>query len=398
MLWMRLFKYFTILVGHVCVASVVDANDYYLSTAEKVRLAFEEDATTTTMHAVAAAEEKPAFEKKEEAITEQTIGMETNGTEEAKESHAARFAKGYGSSSSSVGRLEDSASTNEEWDLDDATTMEKKSLSWQTNERELGKRAEKRAERNSGDDTNDGDDEPSSQRRNGDNERREITDEASEIVLTTAESKREKRKDGYYDDNRSDSNMGLKSDKDSNGPKLTGQIYRETIAESLARTQLHLRPEEETTSIMKTNTQTLSNNQQSGNSPFPHPYPTIRYVPWENLSHDTKQMVVKDFGYTKGSWNYMANVVEGKTFEMLTRNQQESAMVLGMNEDVWDCFINHYTSYSRNELENRGLYQHVRTIVNVSKPWERLNDDEIHSATELCYSKETWNKLALGTW
>lgn len=159
------------------------------------------------------------------------------------------------------------------------------------------------------------------------------------------ENKRNKRKEnGKYNQNKmtplSDvvdpSSMVMykrekNSDKDSKKVELEDQLDGETIAEALTRMQPALRPEVE---LKK-----KRSGRTSVDNGFPYRYPTIRYVPWEELTDDTKE-IVGDFGYNKRSWNGMSHEIEGWAFADLSKGQQESALLLGIDENVWDCFIN----------------------------------------------------------
>mmetsp|Transcript_30395 Transcript_30395/g.55113 ORF Transcript_30395/g.55113 Transcript_30395/m.55113 type:complete len:392 (+) Transcript_30395:121-1296(+) len=224
--------------------------------------------------------------------------------------------------------------------------------------------------------------------RNGDKNRNGISEASGMDANNMKLNSRQKDKDKEQDKVQSN----RKSNKKPDQLKLKARKDDESIAETLARTQLKLRPE---TRIKKRTQQSSA----SGNNAFPYRYPKIRYVPWNKLSKDTKEIVEKIFGYYEGSWNYMSHIIESKAFSDLTKSQQKNALFLGIDENVWDCFINHYASYNKQDLVRLGLYEHVTTLSNViSKTWEQLSKDEIQAATKLCYSKEVWNKETLGTW
>lgn len=177
-------------------------------------------------------------------------------------------------------------------------------------------------------------------------------------------------------------------DKNSNKLDPKGRNNDESIAETWARTQLKLRPELE----LKKRTHSFRVNK------FPFRYPKIRYVPWDQLSKDTKE-IVDIFGYKAGSWDDMSHIAESRAFSELSTVQQKSALLLGIDKNVWDCFVNHYRAYGEQDLEILGLGEHAKVLSNVqSKWWDQLSKDEIQSATMLCYFEEVWNREALGTW
>ena len=135
-------------------------------------------------------------------------------------------------------------------------------------------------------------------------------------------------------------------------------------------------------------------------NPYPYSYPSIRFVEWNDLTFDTKHMLETGLGYTKSSWNYMNAEIESKKFDQLTRKAQKTLMRgLSMDSYVWDCFINHFSSYSRQELKNLGLDQYTNVLSNVSyQRWSELKEDEQYAATQLCFSQHTWDEDPLGTW
>lgn len=118
--------------------------------------------------------------------------------------------------------------------------------------------------------------------------------------------------------------------------ELARAIGDETIAETLSRIQLKFKPGSQNNKRPMSDSITETTN----NSPFPYRYPEIRYVQWNELSYATKEILETSLGYSKGSWNYMSNEIETKTFNELTTKQQRAANMLGIDGNVWDCFIN----------------------------------------------------------
>lgn len=172
---------------------------------------------------------------------------------------------------------------------------------------------------------------------------------------------------------------------------LKQRISDESIAETLTRLQLKFKPGREF--IKMPMSSTIDDN------PYPYSYPSIRYVEWNDLSFDTKHILETGLGYTKSSWNYMNAAVEAKKFDQLSIKAQQSLQMIGIENYVWDCFINHYSSYSRQELKNLGLDQYTNILSNVSyQRWSELIENEQYAATQLCFSQHTWDEDPLGTW
>lgn len=172
---------------------------------------------------------------------------------------------------------------------------------------------------------------------------------------------------------------------------LKQRVGDESIAETLTRLQLKFKSGREF--IKMPMSSTVDEN------PYPYNYPSIRYVPWNELSFDTKQILGAGLGYTKSSWNYMNAEVESKKFSQLTIKAQQSAKMLSIDSYVWDCFFNRYSSYSRQELKNLGLDQYTNLLSSVSyQRWSELTGNEQYAATQLCFSEHTWDEDPLGTW
>ncbi|KAL9180791.1 hypothetical protein ACHAXT_011244 [Thalassiosira profunda] len=181
------------------------------------------------------------------------------------------------------------------------------------------------------------------------------------------------------------------------GMQMTAARNRgESIAEAFAQNDLQFRPAGNP-GQMKAQTSESDANA----SGFPHKYLAIRYVPWAQLSETTRSMMADDFGYNEEEWNTLeSNDVEGSTFSQLTQGQKDGLSMMGINGDVWDCFVNHYSSYHRTDLQDLGIYEGAVELWNVrsEKDWDELSEKEVVWATRLCYTEEVWNGLTLGTW
>ena len=149
---------------------------------------------------------------------------------------------------------------------------------------------------------------------------------------------------------KSDSNTAEKMNTRKNDQKSDG----ESIAKQLANTKVILRPllvtsttdsnrkKNNSRAKQSTTTGTVKNSfADNTTTKYPFKYPTIRYIPWTELSIDTQKIMSKTLGYNKSTWNNMGtNMIELKLFRELSLNEQEGWRLLGLDEHVWDCFVN----------------------------------------------------------
>ncbi|KAL3762766.1 LOW QUALITY PROTEIN: hypothetical protein ACHAW5_000202 [Stephanodiscus triporus] len=150
--------------------------------------------------------------------------------------------------------------------------------------------------------------------------------------------------------------------------KRNGSDGDESIAEMMSGIQLKFRPSK----MPEERTQAIGVVEAN---PFPYNYPKIRYVPWHDLSKETKEIVEEEFGYNVVSWNYIAS--SSNAFSTFDAKQQKSLLMLGIDENVWDCFINHYMAYDRGQLEEFGLGRYADTLLAAqSMDWKELSAAE----------------------
>ncbi len=170
-----------------------------------------------------------------------------------------------------------------------------------------------------------------------------------------------------------------------------GNIDEESIAASMTRMQLKLRPPPSPPSQRSPNVVAVN--------PFPCAIPKIRYVPWNKLTSDTQQIVAL-LGYDPSSWDYTIHpLLEDAPFSAFSESQKKAAFFLGIDECVWDCFFNHYRAYSTDMLAQLGLDGHVPMLLEIqSKFWKDMSDMEKETATKFCYFEEIWNEESLGSW
>jgi hypothetical protein len=222
----------------------------------------------------------------------------------------------------------------------------------------------KRKDRDKKDDTSDGEEE-SSEKKRKDRDKKDDTS-AEEDSSTEKQSQESKRKQG----------------DGSGGPTLAEQFA--ALAPIQLRPVKDLRPQ-------------LSPPSQPGDN-YPYPYPKIRFTAWENISPQTKEIMKENFGYSKGDWNALGkNENERMTCSQLTDTQRQAIQLLGWNCDVWDCFINHYKSYTAKQMEENDLAGHVDVVRSAwVKLWVDLTEEELQSANRLCFNQILWDVGYLG--
>ncbi|CAB9522379.1 expressed unknown protein [Seminavis robusta] len=150
------------------------------------------------------------------------------------------------------------------------------------------------------------------------------------------------------------------------------------------------------------------------------PYPLSRFQDWASLG-DATQMAASDIlDYDEKSWNRPGeNKIEELSFETITleaglgedveKQFDETAVGVIMNdlnfteEQVWDCWVNHYQDYFWEELEevavatyfedlgwNRHSFEDDDPPESDDMEWFQLTDKEKLAAEALCYFPELW--------
>lgn len=194
-----------------------------------------------------------------------------------------------------------------------------------TEEEEVGKGRGKRASKTNG---SDGDEESIAV---GGTPIQEVAEEEEEVVAVVV-AKEENEEETEEEEGIEG---GGKRASETNGADGV-----ESIAETMTRTQLKLRPPPDIP-VERTQSTGVVAEGGGGANPFPYNYPKIRYVPWHDLSKMTRDIVGgEEFGYNVVTWNYMSHDIEGSAYSALDPRQQKTLLMLGIDENVWDCFIN----------------------------------------------------------
>jgi hypothetical protein len=138
--------------------------------------------------------------------------------------------------------------------------------------------------------------------------------------------------------------------------------------------------------------------------------PYFRFEPWGSLS---STYLAEQVGYTADTWSHPGeNEIEGKSYASI-----ENVYVLdqmGFTQYTWDCWVNHYTDYTWEELQCYGLSSAFKSLGWDETSWESENEDdwpeqeftdwellydsEKKAAKRLCYFPEMWNSENISGW
>ena len=112
-------------------------------------------------------------------------------------------------------------------------------------------------------------------------------------------------------------------------------VGNKSIAEIMTRIQLKLRPPSMAMdAVLEERMEAIDGiNVVEMRNPFPYNYPKLQYIPWHNLSIKTKVQC----------WlvELHVDVVKSWAYLMLDAKQWKSLLLLGIDKNIWDCFINH---------------------------------------------------------
>ena len=142
---------------------------------------------------------------------------------------------------------------------------------------------------------------------------------------------------------------------------------------------------------------------------FPVTKPATRFMPFDQLDLTLQNVAIEKMGYTEETWNTHGLAdIERRRWSDLTSNQRDAAVLLGFGEKSWDCFINHYESYSWEELESAGVQAQYRGLgwteshwtqettespYTESRWWDMLTESEKAAANGICYFEDNWDKI-----
>ena len=123
--------------------------------------------------------------------------------------------------------------------------------------------------------------------------------------------------------------------------------------------------------------------------------------------------VMESLGYTPQVWNRPGLYqLESWAFYELHEDEQSGAKGLGINEEMWDCHINHYHGYWWQDLQALNLDQYFIALgwnANMwdegdSTPdtndmyWDELIQEQKAAATQVCFTQDLWDEIPLPEW
>ena len=140
-----------------------------------------------------------------------------------------------------------------------------------------------------------------------------------------------------------------------------------------------------------------------------------RFTPWNDIPAEHRKWAL-DLGYDVDGfeWNLVNDsAVEGFDYSTLIRDFEtagnedaiDAMNNFGYDENVWDCWINHYSYFDWEEFVQ---YEFVEPLIVLgwnqsswdgdapepesdSKDWIELTVEERAAAEELCYFEEVWD-------
>ncbi|KAL7522316.1 hypothetical protein ACHAWX_007006 [Stephanocyclus meneghinianus] len=149
--------------------------------------------------------------------------------------------------------------------------------------------------------------------------------------------------------------------------------------------------------------------------PFPYPFPYTRFTPWDMLE-DKYIFYAESLGYNSTLWDKPYSYdLEYNVFGSLDSMQQQDVTNLGLSEDQWDCFINHYESYRWDTLPDHALEAAIvlgwsqcvwdkETDCSAGRPasetsnWRQLTPEEKAAGINLCWFRSSWDQSDTLPW
>merc|ERR1712238_319523 len=141
--------------------------------------------------------------------------------------------------------------------------------------------------------------------------------------------------------------------------------------------------------------------------------PTV--IRWTAYADLTGQQVggAMALDYTQATWNTLGtNSIEESAWYYLTLDQRSASAQIGIFEEAWDCYQNHYGDYSWSELEEFFLAKYLIALGWNQSSWEGLIDPpntsdmfwmqltrvQQEAALEVCYSPGSWDMIPIPDW
>lgn len=134
-------------------------------------------------------------------------------------------------------------------------------------------------------------------------------------------------------------------------------------------------------------------------------FPGFRFTTWNSLPPHYRDLAVQA-GYEEMSWNSVGTYALEKMAwsDMTNATQRDALRDMGFDANTWDCYMNHYWSYSWIDLVVEGLHAEAQVlgftaqlwdngsqVATDSSDWVGLSDGEKRAARALCYFEGTWD-------
>ena len=137
----------------------------------------------------------------------------------------------------------------------------------------------------------------------------------------------------------------------------------------------------------------------------------LRFTPWDDLSNTIKAVFLSlKLGYTEKTWSNPGTApIEALRWSELNTDQRLGASSARFDQEIWDCYQNHYLKYSWSELASEGVQQYysalgfdelnwsgngkvddVRDIVGDAS-WRELSSQQQSNLVELCIFETNWD-------
>eukprot|EP00581_Thalassiosira_minuscula_P033287 CAMPEP_0183786878 /NCGR_PEP_ID=MMETSP0739-20130205/67254_1 /TAXON_ID=385413 /ORGANISM="Thalassiosira miniscula, Strain CCMP1093" /LENGTH=381 /DNA_ID=CAMNT_0026030943 /DNA_START=201 /DNA_END=1346 /DNA_ORIENTATION=- len=139
--------------------------------------------------------------------------------------------------------------------------------------------------------------------------------------------------------------------------------------------------------------------------------PERRYLAWSELKETERQVAEISLGYSEDTWNKPgSNHKEGSRFDDLEEDEKGGVIMFGLNEEKWDCHINHYLAYWWEDMEELGFDQYLIALgwqqdnwddedlppaETEDLYWEKLTPKQQAAARQLCWFEEVWDGASI---
>jgi len=143
-------------------------------------------------------------------------------------------------------------------------------------------------------------------------------------------------------------------------------------------------------------------------------YPTVRFTVYDDLSSTARAAATTNLDYNENNWNAVGTAaIEQLSYETIENNSALQARSISnqleMNEESWDCYINHYDDYDWDELDDdagvqgsfrtlgytQSSWQNNGAVVTDNLDWSELSFAQRSAAENICYFQETWDEESL---